>query len=71
MIGQIDFQVCGQKHCAMLDESFQWTCSNKEVEEFLNETFVDDIDQNTPVEDVGKHLLYRAGHRLGADVRTI
>lgn len=70
MIGEIEFSKAGKKFKASLTDRYRWTCSDGEIESILNEAFPADTEELNTYDEARRFLLYRAGTRLGGEVKT-
>lgn len=70
MIGEIEFSQFGKKFKASLTDRYRWTCSDREVESLLNETYPADTEDVKTYDEARRFLLYRAGSRLGGKVKA-
>lgn len=70
MIGEIEFTKAGRKCKASLTDRFHWTCTDEEVEQLLNQVYPADAEHLDKYDESRRFLLYRAGSRLGGQVKT-
>ena len=70
MIGEIEFTKAGRKYKASLTDKYQWVCPDTEVESLLNQTYPAEGEHVETFDESRRFLLYRAGTRLGGDVKA-
>ena len=70
MIGEIEFTKAGRKYKASLTDHYRWTCNDAEIESLLNEAYPAEGEELDEIDQKRRFLLYRAGSRLGGEVKT-
>jgi hypothetical protein len=71
MIGQLQIHVARRPVTAQLQDDLHWTCADPHVADMLNLLFGAQVHEASDPEPsaFARHLLFRAGARLGANVK--
>lgn len=68
MIGHITFNMGSHSYRATLDDDCCWQCEDPAIRRLLNEVCPTQEAQRSGDAALARHILYRAGIRLGAEV---